>query len=86
MTTMKALYGIVNALDRPSVCPCCGSTKTKRHEADVEIVDRRIRVYLNVLCGDCQAEYCEILSEQPDGHIDVSAGELDEYDHFGTDV
>ena len=86
MTTMKALYGIVNVLDRPSVCPCCGSTKTKRHEVDVEIVDRRIYVYLNVLCGDCQAEYCETITEQPDGCADVRTEELDEYDHFGTDV
>lgn len=86
MTSMKALYGIVDALDHPSVCPCCGSTKTKRHEADVEIVDRRIYVYLNVMCSECMAVYSETISEQPGGHIDVSAGELDEYDHFGTDV
>ena len=86
MTTMKALYGIVNALDRPSVCPCCGSTKTKRHEADIEIVDKRVRIYLNVMCSECMAVYSETISEQLDGHIDVSTGELDEYDHFGTDV
>ena len=79
MTSMKALYGIVNALDRPSVCPCCGSTKTKRHEVDVEIVNSRwIYVYLNVMCSECMAVYSETISEKPDGHIDVSTEELDE--------